>query len=145
MKMLLAIPNGKNSSYVTYLTRNGHLIEHYNTGRECLRAIKKHAECERSSPFNLLIVNHQMPDMDGLNLCRQVRIVYPDQRIILISNNIHESTYRIIREFTIPVEVLQEPLSDHRLGESVDDNGLYEELKKFKNELTRIGKSAEIR
>ncbi len=132
-------------NHASRLTEEGHLVEYCDTAQECLGISRKYAQTILFNPFDVVIIDQDLPDMDGLELSKKIRSLYPDQRVIIISGSIQNTTSRIIREFQMPTEVLQKPISSDQMLQSLYDGGMYDELKKFKSEVSRIRKSAEIR
>lgn len=154
IKILLAIGERQTAlGYQSHLTQNGHVVEYCNTGEVCLEAFRKRLQDVqrvdssrlRAQPFDVFILDCDLPDMDWLELGKKIRSLNPGQRIILLSGNIQDTTSRIIREFEMPTQVLQKPVSNQLFIASLDDEGLYNELRKFKTEITRIKNSIEIR
>lgn len=50
-----------------------------STGKDCLKAV------DRQGPFNLILLDVNMPDMDGYAVCRALRTVEKDVPIIFIT------------------------------------------------------------
>ncbi len=131
--------------YARRLTEEGHVVEYWDIAQDFLGISRKDTQTRALTPFDVVIIDQDLPDMDGLELSKKIRNLYPDQRIIIISGSIQNTTYRIIREFQMPTQVLQKPISSDQMLQSLYDGGMYDELKKFKSEVSRIRKSAEIR
>ncbi|WP_207461720.1 response regulator [Azospirillum sp. SYSU D00513] len=77
-----------------------------------------------SEPADLVMVDVGLPKMNGLDLVRMIRQRNPDQRILIVSGNIHRGTIHdgIPGE---PVPVLTKPVSFKDLVNAVR-NGLSE-------------------
>jgi CheY-like chemotaxis protein len=131
--------------HTSRLIEEGHVVEYCDTAQECLGMSRKFAQTISLTPFDVVIIDQDLPDMDGLELSKKIRSVYPDQRIIIICGSIQNTTYRIMREFQMPTQVLQKPVSSRLLISSLNDGGMYDELRKFKSEASRIRNSGEIR
>lgn len=131
--------------HLSCVSSEGHLVEYYDTAQECLSVIRKYMHSQTAPPFDVLIIDSDLPDLDGLELSKRVRGIYPDQRIVVISGDIPDTTYRILREFEMPIQVFRKPVSSRQLLQSLYDGGMYDELRKFKSEAGRIRNSAEIR
>jgi DNA-binding response OmpR family regulator len=146
MKILLVMAKNHDTlDHASRLTEEGHVVEYCDTAQECFGISRKYAQTIPLTPFDVVIIDQDLLDMDGLELGKKIRKLHPDQRIIIISGSIQNTTSRIIREFQMPTQILQKPVSSHQLLHSLYDGGMYDELKKFKSEVSRIRKSAEIR
>ena len=62
----------------TWLERHGHTVAKASTGAEGSRLI-------RMQPFDLIITDVLMPEVDGLDLIKQARHQQPKARIVAIS------------------------------------------------------------
>ncbi|MDQ6850514.1 MAG: response regulator transcription factor [Actinomycetota bacterium] len=63
---------------VGYLERAGHIAEHIGDGRSALKSIE-------SDPPDLVVLDLMLPEIDGLEVCRQVRKSLPDLPIIMLT------------------------------------------------------------
>lgn len=66
---------------------DGHIIRTAANGREAVDLIKK-------EPAHVIISDVKMPDMDGIELLRQVRELYPDAGVILVTAHASVETAR---------------------------------------------------
>ncbi|QYO66207.1 sigma-54-dependent transcriptional regulator [Leptolyngbya sp. 7M] len=66
---------------------DGHIIRTAANGREAVDVIKK-------EPAHVIISDVKMPDMDGIELLRQVRELYPDVGVILVTAHASVETAR---------------------------------------------------
>jgi len=62
----------------TILQTNGYIVQTADSAQSAIEYLKN----ER---FDLVITDINMPGMDGIELMRQIRQIYPDQRIIIIT------------------------------------------------------------
>jgi two-component SAPR family response regulator len=72
------------------------------------------------------------PDRNGLEVGKEILAINSHQRIIFISDYVKGALSRTINELNIPVEILQKPASNQILIYIVEDTEIYDELKKFK-------------
>jgi DNA-binding response OmpR family regulator len=59
-------------------------VEHQNNGGEALKLALK-------NPYSLLILDVMLPDVNGLDICRQVRDKKPEQAIIMLTSKDSET------------------------------------------------------
>jgi len=63
---------------VGYLERAGHRAVHVADGRKALEAVA-------AEPPDLMVLDVMLPEIDGLDVCRQVRAGHPDLPIIMLT------------------------------------------------------------
>jgi two-component system sensor histidine kinase/response regulator len=59
--------------------REAYVVEEAATGAECLR------RADEGWPFHLIVLDVNLPDMDGYTVCRAIRSVHPDASIVFLS------------------------------------------------------------
>jgi CheY-like chemotaxis protein len=59
--------------------RAPYVVEEATTGAECLRMVDAHG------PFDLVLLDVNLPDMDGFAVCRALRTVHDDIPIVFLS------------------------------------------------------------
>ena len=79
-------------------------------------------------PFDIVILDYKMPQINGLNVAKEILAVNPHQRILFVSayiNSIVEesfATQQLLKQETI--EVLQKPVSREVLINTIEDSKL---------------------
>ena len=68
------------------ILRDRYAIEEAEHGQDALRQLRK-------QPFGLVITDLVMPDMEGIELLREIRRVYPSIKTVAISGALRNSTY----------------------------------------------------
>jgi two-component system response regulator ResD len=63
---------------VSYLHRAGHEVEHVTDGAAALKAV------EANTP-DILVLDLMLPEVDGLEVCRRVRLTHPDLPVIMLT------------------------------------------------------------
>jgi DNA-binding response OmpR family regulator len=63
------------------LRANGHDVSWQHTGRSALAQV--HAA--QSSPYDLVLLDLGLPDVDGVDLCRELRAASPDSVIVMLT------------------------------------------------------------
>lgn len=86
-------------------------------------------------PFDIVILDYKMPQINGLNVAKEILAVNPHQRILFVSayiNSIVEesfATQQLLKQETI--EVLQKPVSPEVLIDTIEDRAIYSKFEKF--------------
>jgi CheY-like chemotaxis protein len=141
MKVLLAEDDLQTASlYEQILTERGHVVILTSNSEECLetyseslRQVRTGSDhCLGVQPFDAVILDYKMPDISGLEVAKEILAINPRQRIIFASEYIKEALLESIRKLKTPVAILQKPISSTVLIDTLEDAGVYEELKKFK-------------
>ena len=87
------------------LAHDGHHIQTVGDGGEALDRLKQPLE-----PFDLLITDHHMPGVNGLDLVRQTRqLAYPG-KIVVFSSELSEEVMEQYRQFDVDA-ILPKPIS----------------------------------
>lgn len=81
-----------------------------SSGKEALEIV------EKAAPFDLVITDMQMPDMDGVQVAQQMKAKYPNMPIILLSSIGDESRRKYPELFTF---VLNKPVKHHQLSQHI--------------------------
>jgi two-component system chemotaxis response regulator CheY len=86
------------------LMREGHYIETVGDGDEALARLQ-----QARSGFDLLITDHHMPGVNGLDLVRQTRELQYPGKIVVISSELSETVLEQYREFAVDA-ILAKPI-----------------------------------
>ena len=82
------------SQYKEILEQNNHEVITTSNGDECLLsyrkgyekwAKKKNEDSSPDTPFDVLILDYQMPKKNGLDVAKEIISIVPNQRIIFAS------------------------------------------------------------
>lgn len=81
MKRILIIDDSDSTraSIETVLTTLGHVVTSVENGIEALKQLKQ------GEPYDLMITDIFMPEMDGIEVIEQSRRMFPDMKIIAMS------------------------------------------------------------
>src|ERR1700744_5001505 len=63
----------------TLLSTGGYSVQAVNSGRECLSALKQSA-----FPFDLVLLDTEMPEMSGMETLRQARRLQPQVPMVML-------------------------------------------------------------
>lgn len=85
---------------------------------------------EHIQPFDVVVLDHKMPEIDGIYAAEQILLLNPHQRIILVSDK-EEISEDSINELTELVELQQKPFREDLLIDTVEDKEIYSKLQKL--------------
>lgn len=94
------------------LTREGHKVLQASNGPECLEMLRKES-------VDVCVLDIMMPGMDGIETLKRIKEEQPEQRVIMLSAMVGESTIRRTRELgadAFVVKPFQEKCLIERIG-----------------------------
>ena len=124
--------------YKIALEKKNHTVSIAYNGEECLK--KYHEKFQRlrfsrlysSSghvmPFDVVILDHKMPKIDGIRVAEEILAVNPHQRIIFASAYVKETLLDSIKKLNRVVELMQKPFGVNTLLDTIEDKEVYSEL-----------------
>lgn len=127
------------SLYSQVLNNRGHEVTITRLGEDCLQIYAdrlqelytKKPDLPEGQQFNVVILDYRMPDRNGLEVAKEILTINPHQRIILASAYLEHVLIDSIKELSVPIEVLEKPISNKRLVDIIEDTETYDELKKL--------------
>lgn len=140
MKILLAEDHEDTAVvYKLALQEKGHVVVHTTNGEDCLKVYHNEFQIvtfnsnpkEHIQPFDAVILDYNMPRMNGLEVAKEILAVNPHQRIIFASAYLQDMLIESIRQLNQIVEILNKPFSEQELIDTVEDNSIYSELKEL--------------
>jgi CheY-like chemotaxis protein len=125
--------------YRRVLKDRGHDVTVVNRGEQCLKKYSEQLSIVRdtspahghASPYDSVILDYKLPDINGLEVAKEILTLNPHQRIIILSAYASEILSRASDWSNIPMEVLEKPISNDVLIDTVEDAPIFDELKKF--------------
>jgi CheY-like chemotaxis protein len=153
MKILLAEDREDTAMvYKEALQDKGHVVIHTTNGEDCLKVyhnefqiVTLHSDPEeRFRPFDAVILDYNMPRMNGLEVTKEILAVNPHQRIIFASAYLQDMLTESIRQLNQIVEILNKPFSEQELIDTVENKSIYSELKELNINIDDI-KNANLR
>jgi CheY-like chemotaxis protein len=125
--------------YRQVLTGRGHDATVVNRGEQCLQMYSEQLSIVRyttpadghASPYDSVVLDYKLPDINGLEVAKEILTLNPHQRIIILSAYASEILSRASDWSNIPMEVLEKPISNDVLIDTVEDAPIFDELKKF--------------
>ncbi len=145
-------------AYQFALKSRGHEVIITRDGRECVEEYLKNSSptndgdsshsgkanlTQDRPPFDIVIMDYRMPEMDGLEAAEEILKVRPDQRIIFASAYARDTLIETIHELHFVAELLQKPFDLRVLIKTIEDTDLASQLQ-FLNEQIRNQKSWEV-
>jgi CheY-like chemotaxis protein len=132
--------------YKMALERRNHQVTTTENGENCLKAY--HEKCQyirsaidaigRTLPFDVVILDHKMPKINGMQVAEEILAMNPHQRIIFASAYVKETLIDSIRKLKQVVELIQKPFNVNTLIETIEDKEIYSELERFNVDLDII-------
>jgi CheY-like chemotaxis protein len=125
--------------YKLALGDRGHSVIHTKNGEDCLKVyhnefqiVTFHSDPEEHiQPFDAVILDYNMPRMNGLEVAKEILAVNPHQRIIFASAYLQDMLIESIRQLNQIVEILNKPFSEQELVDTVEDKSIYSELQEL--------------
>jgi CheY-like chemotaxis protein len=128
------------SWYHHILVSRGHKVTITRLGEECLQiytdklqeSFAKKPVTSDVQQFDAVILDYKMPDRNGLEVAKEILTINPHQRIIIASAYLVKTLIDGIMELSIPIEILEKPITNKMLIDTIEDTAIYEELGKLK-------------
>lgn len=120
--------------YHIVLQERGHEVISTENGRACIEAYKMALNVRRSEtqsgqpPFDLVLLDYRMPELDGLGAAKKILKLCPGQRIIFASAYVVETLKEAAKDLHQIVEMIQKPFGLDQLVEAVEDFEVYRQL-----------------
>jgi CheY-like chemotaxis protein len=134
--------------YKIALERRNHTVSITYNGEDCLNKYHEKLQCQRFDrlystsgqvlPFDVVILDYKMPKIDGIRVAQEILAVNPHQRIIFASAYVRETLLDPVKRLNQVVEVMEKPFGVNALMDTIDDNGIYSELRNFNVDLDVI-------
>lgn len=132
-------------TYKAALEKAGYEVIAVDNGEDCAKAYMEEFQKLRISkagdpinpsthwnqPFEAVILDYRMPQLNGMEVAKEILAVNPHQRIIFASAYIQETVRDSVKELKQVVELLQKPFSYRVLLDTVSDKQIYNRLKKY--------------
>ena len=126
-------------SYRTALESRNHQVSTTDKGEDCLRIYREEFNkvtstsdpTEHIQPFDAVVLDHEMPEINGMEVAKQILTVNPRQRIILATYVKEEVSIESLNQLKQVVELLQKPFGEDSLMDTIEDKEIYSELQKL--------------
>jgi CheY-like chemotaxis protein len=116
--------------------RRGHHVIITTSGENCLKIYYEKLqnvewEALHIQPFDAVILDYKMQDIDGMQVANEILAINPQQRIIFASAYIKETLLDSVKQLKQPVELLQKPFGEDALIYTVEKKEIYSELQRL--------------
>jgi CheY-like chemotaxis protein len=86
-------------------------------------------------PFDVVLLDYKMPQINGLEVAKEILAVNSHQRIIFASAYVTETLEDSIRRLKLMAELVQKPFTMMKLIGLIEDKEVYAELQRFNVDL----------
>jgi len=98
--------------YKNALEKRGHTVIIAKDGNDCMYkymdSIKGDDQVKKENSYDLVILDHQMPRMQGTDVAKEILKLNPKQRILFVTEYVEE-VMKGIKELGKKIELLQKP------------------------------------
>jgi CheY-like chemotaxis protein len=140
------------SLYRHILASRGHKVTVTRLGEECLQTYTDRLQesfaikpwSSNIQLFDVVILDYKMPDRNGLEVAKEILTINPHQRIIIASAYLVKTLIDGTMQLSFPIEILEKPISNQMLIDTIEDTAIYEELRKLKIDIEPFKLSHEL-
>jgi DNA-binding response OmpR family regulator len=127
--------------YKKVLEARNHQVTVTSNGEDCLKSyhdvfqemISSHTRGMQrlQAPFGVVLLDYKMPQINGMEVAKEILAVNSHQRIIFASAHVKETLEDSIKQLKQVVELMQKPFTINELIDTIEDSEVYNELQKF--------------
>lgn len=125
--------------YKHVLVGRGHDVVITNNGECCLKIYHEEAQktalhtdaTEHTQPFDVVLLDHYMTKINGMEVAKEILAVNPRQRIVFASADVKKIVVDSSQELKQPLQALSKPFGTQILIDAIEDKEIYSELQKL--------------
>jgi CheY-like chemotaxis protein len=151
MKILIA-EDCRNTAkfYKQNLEDRGHEVTVTSNGEECLKVYHDNFQTvylyfdamDHIQPFDIVIIDYDLPRINGLEVAKEILTVNRRQRIVFTSSEyLKDTILESIEKLNRLVEVITKPFNGQTLVDTIEDKSIYSELKNMNVDIDLIKKA----
>ena len=152
MKILVAEEHGDTAFVAACKHRledRGHEVTMTGAGEECLKTyhdklhiISLYSDAvDHIQPFDVVILDYDIPQINGFEVAKEILAVNPHQRIILVFEHSRGPISESVGELKRHIGVLNKPISEQVLVDTIEDKSIYAELDNMDVDIDLIKKA----
>jgi len=125
--------------YKIFLDTHHHTVTSMLDGESALKEyISKFDAESNSSPYDIVILDYQLPGKNGMEVASEILTKCPKQRILFASAYVEDTLKESIKTLKQIVELLQKPFSLEELLKIIEDESTYVELEKLNVDIKNL-------
>lgn len=126
--------------YKKVLEARNHQVTVTSNGEDCLKSYhdvfqemisSDTRSMQRQLPFDVVLLDYKMPQINGMEVAKEILAVNSHQRIIFASAHVKEILEDSIKQLKHVVELMQKPFTINKLIDTIEDKEVYNELQKL--------------
>ena len=94
--------------YKSVLEKRGHFVTIARDGTDCVYKYTDAKNIRNETPYDLVILDHQMPRMQGTQVAKEILELNPNQRILFVTGHVKEMM-KGVKAIGKKIELLQKP------------------------------------
>ena len=125
--------------YKIFLETHKHEVVLEETGESAVqRCLSELSALPGSIPFDIVVLDYQLPGKNGMDVAKEILQNCPDQRILFASAYVEDTLKESIKTLKQIVELLQKPFSLETLLNVIEDTTTYSELEKLNVDIQNL-------
>ncbi len=138
MRILIAEDNNDIAlMYRVALQNRNHHVVITDNGEDCLTIYREELKnvisgmggLDKQQVFDVVILDYKMPQMNGIEVAKEIIRINPKQRIIIVSAYVRETFLPSVKELGHHVELVQKPFNIDTLISRIESKQCHYELK----------------